>query len=515
MYNHWFVSRQKRRLTMVYPALISFSGLCVGKEWSGNTELQLKLEDELQSHDITQHGTLRARRVGTGGGGIRTLFKELKDLGLVFLEDENGRCQLTLMGEDIVKNKISFADAMRHQLQRYQYPSATSWKGSGSVSHDFKVHPFQFIFRLLRDPRMNGKLMQDEMRYIVIHYAKSDSQACIDEVVSYILKYRASKELPQPINDEKKTYDNIANTFFNYITLTQYVDRGVGMLLVRQGAEQKIDAFIEASPKFIPHPEDSEIYQRAFGRGNQAKDLRDFNKNYSKTQKELYEALIRRAYVQLALSRPISGITHDLVITISDETGVDQKKVENFLVENYSKGNVDDFFVNYRELAHLGRSGAADFERATCEIFKDIFKMKVKHVGSIGNTPDVYVESSEEGFCGILDNKAYDNGYSISGDHERVMKDVYIPNVHSYGGSDYPLAFFSYISGSFGVNINSQLKKLHEETGIDGSAMPVDLLVDFAEDYNEKGYTHKDIRRIFSVNREVLLSDIEQLPSHG
>ena len=266
---------------------------------------------------------------------------------------------------------------------------------------------------------------------------------------------------------------------------------------------------IENQPKFIPHLEDSEIYQRAFGRGNQAKDLRDFSKNYSKTQQELIEALIRRAYVQLALSRPISSITHELVVTISDETGVDQKKVKTFLIENYSRGNVDDFFVNYRELAHLGHAGAKDFEIATCEIFKDIFKMKVKHVGPIGNTPDVYVESQEEGYCGIIDNKAYDNGYSISGDHERVMKDVYIPNIHVYGESDYPLAFFSYISGSFGANINSQLKKLHDETGVDGSAMPVDLLIDFAEDYQKKGYTHKDIRRVFSVNREVMLSDIE------
>ena len=404
---------------------------------------------------------------------------------------------------------MSFADAIRLQLQRYQYPSATSWQGSGSVSHEFRVHPFQFMLRLLRDQRLEGKLTQDEMRYIVIHHATSDSQSCLDGIVSSILKYRSDKQLPDHVEDEKKTYDNIANTFFNYITLTQYVDRGVGMLLVRQGAEEKIDAFIENQPKFIPHPEDSEIYQRAFGRGNQAKDLRDFSKNYSKTQQELIEALIRRAYVQLALSRPISSITHELVVTISDETGVDQKKVKTFLIENYSRGNVDDFFVNYRELAHLGHAGAKDFEIATCEIFKDIFKMKVKHVGPIGNTLDVYVESQEEGYCGIIDNKAYDNGYSISGDHERVMKDVYIPNIHVYGESDYPLAFFSYISGSFGANINSQLKKLHDETGVDGSAMPVDLLIDFAEDYQKKGYTHKDIRRVFSVNREVMLSDIE------
>ena len=68
-YQHWFVSRQKRQLTTILSALIVFSDVCVGKTWSGNTELQLKFEDELQSRNITGHGNLRARKAGQGGGG--------------------------------------------------------------------------------------------------------------------------------------------------------------------------------------------------------------------------------------------------------------------------------------------------------------------------------------------------------------------------------------------------------------------------------------------------------------
>lgn len=37
--------------------------------------------------------------------------------------------------------------------------------------------------------------------------------------------------------------------------------------------------------------------------------------------------------------------------------------------------------------------------------------------------------------------------------------------------------------------------------------MLVDLFIDFAQDYAEKGYTHNTIRDVFSVNREVHLSD--------
>lgn len=61
-YRHWFVSRQKRQLTTILLALIAFSDVCVGQKWAGNTKLQLKFEDELQTRNITGHGRLRARK---------------------------------------------------------------------------------------------------------------------------------------------------------------------------------------------------------------------------------------------------------------------------------------------------------------------------------------------------------------------------------------------------------------------------------------------------------------------
>lgn len=513
-YQHWFVSRQKRQLTTILSALIAFSDVCVGEKWAGNTELQLKFEDELQNRNITGHGTLRSRKSGQGGGGIRTLFKQLKDLGLVFTEDDNGRCQLTLIGEELVKGNITFVSAMRLQLQKYQYPSAAVWAGSGSVDHEFKVHPFQFMFRLLRDPRLNNSLSMEEMAGIVIHYAKSDNAACFEDVVNKILQYRFSGSVDGFVEDTKtKTYNNIANTFFNYISLTQYVDRGWKTLMIRSGKEADVDKFIQEKPKFIPNPELTENYQRAYGRGNSAKDLRNFDFVDLKSQKELNEARIRKEYVLLALKTPITGITPDIVDIIVAHTGIDEKTVENFLVKHYPHGNIDDFFLSYKELAHMGTEGAKDFEEATCEMFRKIFKMCAEHVGPIGNTPDVFVESKECGFCGIIDNKAYKNGYSISGDHKRVMEDVYIPNYRKYGKTNMPLAFFTYIAGSFGKNINSQLRTICLDTGINGSAMPVDILINIAQDYAAAGYTHDTLRRIFSVNCEVKLRDVQNVCS--
>lgn len=507
-YNHWFVSRQKRQLTTVLQALVAYSDVCVGKVW--DRDLQLDFEDVLGGRKITEHGSLRARRAGQGGGGTRTLFKQMKDLGLVFLEDENRKCRLTLIGEDLVKGNISFVDAMRLQLQRYQYPSAAVWSGSGSINHTFKVHPFQFLFRLLRDPRLENTLSMEEMFGIVIHKAVSDSEEVFEDVILRILRYRENIT-DDFINDtHTKTYSNIANTFFNYISLTQYIDRGWKTISIRTGKEAEVDSFIGKDYSFIPNPELTENYQRRFGRGKAAMDRRNFNRENVLSQKELNEARIRREYVLLALKTPITGITPDIIEHVSHNTGIDEHAVERFLVQNYPHGNIDDFFLSYKELAHMGIAGAKDFELATCEMFRKVFSARAEHVGPKGNTPDVFVEFPDIGYCGIIDNKAYKNGYSITGNHKRVMEDVYIPEYKTYGRTELPLAFFTYIAGSFGGNINSQLSEITRHTGVNGSAMPVDLFINLAQDYAEMGYDHEFLKRIFCVNHEVRLSDFPE-----
>lgn len=512
-YNHWFISRQKRRLTSILDALIAFSDICVGKPWSGNQDLQLTLEDALGERNITGHGSLRARRSNEGGGGIRTLFTQMKDLGLVFCEDLNNKCRLTLVAESMIKGDISFVKAMTLQLQRYQYPSATRLSGSGSVSQEFKVHPFKFLFRLMRDSRLRNKISMDETYGIVIHYAKSDSDEVYEDVVSRILKHRNGEECNFVNDDRNQTFRNIANTFFNYISLTQLVERENASISIRTGKENEVDAFINDVNEFIPNPHLSENYTRKFGRGLVSKDLRNFDREGMPSQREIKETRIRKEFVLLAMKTPITGITSYVIDIISNKTGFGQAEVESFLRANFTAGNVDDFFVAYKELAHLGQSGARDFELATVELFRNIFHMRSEHVGSIGNTPDVFVESLEQGVCGIIDNKAYKNNYTISGDHKRRMTDVYIPNYRVYGQTDKPLAFFVYIANSFGRTINAGIRSIFESTNIKGSAIPVDTFINFAQDYLKLEYDHRQIIELFSKNREICINDIENIRS--
>lgn len=99
-------------------------------------------------------------------------------------------------------------------------------------------------------------------------------------------------------------------------------------------------------------------------------DRRSFSRDNALSQRELNEARIHREYVLLALETPITGITPDIVERVSHNTGIDEQIVEIFLVQNHSNGNIEDFFLSYKELAHSGRQGSRAFELATCKPYQ-------------------------------------------------------------------------------------------------------------------------------------------------
>ncbi len=142
------------------------------------------------------------------------------------------------------------------------------------------------------------------------------------------------------------------------------------------------------------------------------------------------------------------------------------------------------------------------------EIFKTVMGFEAVHIGPVGLTPDVLVLSNQENFCGIIDNKAYSK-YSISNDHHNRMITNYIKSISNYYTGKLPLTFFSYIAGGFGQNINAQIKNISDITSIHGSAITVSNMINLTERYNIEKYTHSDIKRLFSLNRLVLLSDLK------
>lgn len=207
------------------------------------------------------------------------------------------------------------------------------------------------------------------------------------------------------------------------------------------------------------------------------------------------------------MKSPITKISTALIDKITEQTSIDTKFVEETLFKLYPKGSVGSFMTEYFEMAFKGRDEATEFEHATVKLFKDVFGFDAQHVSPVGLTPDVLILSDKEGYQSIIDNKAYSK-YSISNDNHNRMVHNYINNLQNYNKSDVPLAFFSYIAGGFGKNINAQIQDIVKATGVSGSAMSVSNMIKLVETYEQSGYDHSNIRDIFSINRQAFLGDI-------
>ena len=152
---------------------------------------------------------------------------------------------------------------------------------------------------------------------------------------------------------------------------------------------------------------------------------------------------------------------------------------------------------------------AVDFEKATTEIFRDVFGYKSIHLGQTGSksAPDILLLSDSEGYQAIIDNKAYSK-YSITGDHHNRMVHNYIEKISNYSDSDYPIGFFSYIAGGFISTFDKQVALEIEESKVQGSGIKVATFIKMIEKQNEQPYSHKRLREIFQIGREIKLSDI-------
>ena len=163
--------------------------------------------------------------------------------------------------------------------------------------------------------------------------------------------------------------------------------------------------------------------------------------------------------------------------------------------------------TRYFDMAFKGREDAVEFEKATVEIFRNVFGFDSRHVGSIGLSPDVLILSDNAGYQAIIDNKAYQH-YSISNDHHNRMVHNYIRNMSRYSDSDKPLGFFTYIAGGFGNGIDRQIQQICAESGVNGSAISVANVIKLVEKHQASPYSHQNLKDMFSINRKVLVTDL-------
>ena len=215
------------------------------------------------------------------------------------------------------------------------------------------------------------------------------------------------------------------------------------------------------------------------------------------------------AMIMLASRRPIKSIDSTVIDYVVEITGTDRVLVENTLLSAYPHGLIGGFLANYYEMAFKGTEEAVDFEKATTDLFRDVFGYKSIHLGQTGSksAPDILLMSDSEGYQAIIDNKAYSK-YSITGDQHNRMVHNHIEKISNYSDSNYPIGFFSYIAGGFISTFDKQIASEIEESKTNGSGITVATFIKTIEKNTENPYTHKQLRDVFSLGREVKLADI-------
>lgn len=518
MLNYWWVTRPKRKLNSIPEVLSAFAEISLDQEWQGQRDSHLSFEELLEKSGLKCKGERRDQT----GGGARTYKAWVMSLGLIFTQESTGKIKLTLAGEAIM-NGDNPVDILKNQVLKYQFPSSFSTGRNIDVAPRFKIHPFIFMLKLLADSRIES-LSEEELAKIVVVEAENESEKCFEYIVSRIIEFRnkgnaclepdfAEKYAPSKgegrINEPYAHLMDLANTLFNWLEYTQLAKRENGRIAILPGKQAEVDSILANPPAFIDRPQQHEYFQRKYGIDpKHKKDTRNLTGSTAITAKIIAEQKVKNAFISESLRQPISSVNAALIDKIVETTGIDEKFVQETLLKYYPKGSVGAFMTEYFEMAFKGRDEAVEFEKATVSIFQNVFGFSAKHVGPAGLTPDVLILSDSDGYSAIIDNKAYSK-YSISNDHHNRMVHNYIGNLSSYYSGNYPLAFFSYIAGGFGTNINKQLQAITDETGVPGSAVSVSNMIELIKQYDPCRCNHSSIRKIFSAGRQILLSDFK------
>ncbi len=524
MLNYWWVTRPKRKLNSIPEVLACCAKVSLNSEWQGNRFTHLTFEQALEDSGLKRKGERRDQR----GGGGRTYFAWLFSLGLVFTHEATGQVKLTLAGEAVLESD-SPVNVIINQVLKYQFPSPFSLSPASSkvrLNHRFHIRPFRFLLRLLSDAKLSYYLTQDEIAKVVITEAENENDSSYYSIVDRILQYRANgmKALSEDFFNEyapssgtinpEHPYSHlcdVANTLINWLEYTQFIARsindfGIHQISILPDKMDEVDSLLSDGSLLVDRPNEQEYFQRKYGLDpKHQRDNRNILATQTITARIINEQQIKQAFITESIHTPVTAISAALINKIAEKTNLAKILVEETLMKLYPKGAINAFMTEYFEMAFKGKDEAAEFEKTTAEIFEKVFGFKSYHVGPKGLSPDVLIVS--ENYQAIFDNKAYSN-YTISNDHQNRMVHNYIEHLNNYSSSQLPLAFFVYISGEFGGNIEFQIKSIVNQTNIHGSAISVSNLIKMIEINQTCPYTHDKIREIFSVDRKVLLSDL-------
>ena len=99
---------------------------------------------------------------------------------------------------------------------------------------------------------------------------------------------------------------------------------------------EEVGQILSDVPPFIDRPQQHEYFQRKYGLDpKHQKDTRNLTQTQTITAKIIAEQKVRQAFVVESLKTPITKITSSLIDTISEQTGLDGRFVEETLMKVY------------------------------------------------------------------------------------------------------------------------------------------------------------------------------------
>ena len=276
------------------------------------------------------------RRDQSGSGG-RTYVAWLSSLGLFFKHDN--RIVLTLAGEAII-NGESPVEILKNQVLKYQFPSAFSLSRGVEVAPRFKIRPFIFLLKLLSDDRLERYLTQSEIAKVVIVEAENETDKVYESVVQQILRfrnygdsclapdffdvYKSSRKDQSSSLQKGNPYaylEDIANTIINWLEYTQLAKRNDNrQLVILEEKQTEVAQILASPPRLIPYTDNPEIFQRAYGLDPaHRKDTRNLLATQTITPQVIAEMKVKGEYIRISGTRPITGITPDLIAKYQTE----------------------------------------------------------------------------------------------------------------------------------------------------------------------------------------------------
>lgn len=552
---YWMFTRPHRKLILVPKTTAAFATVALGEKWKGNRQLQIEFETALERNGLKRIGEHSERDRGQGGSGGRTHGSLLYSLGLfcTYKEDASTdeEVHLTLAGQALVDQEDALP-ILRRQVLAHQFPSPYSI--GIRLDERFRLRPFVLLLRLLRDPDLDGYLTDAEIAAAVIPYAEGHSSADVAEIKGRVLRFRADgldsldagftemvglSNDPKPLSHHVHTsagkLGGIAHTAVQWLRYTGYAQPSPGtdhgrsektVTAVNPNLLDEIDTAIavwsstplisvkaihQAVDKLAAHRA-ATAFQRTYGRTpTRQKDTRKLKDLRQTSQHARTTGMVAASLVHLFQTEPVRAVTDDVVARVASHSGLDEKTVRTTLAEliRTPQQGLSQFLDRYQQMAFSGQDEAIPFEKATAAVMRDVFGLQARHVGQAGRKPDVEINTGT--WAGIIDTKAYP-AYDLPSDHQLRMQTSYVP---AYKKKKPKLEFFMYVSGGFAPRFNTKLSLVTRATQVAGSGIGIVPLIELIKGYEASSLDHEDLRRLWSIGREITVEDVVSALSNG